>query len=278
MKLFFFYFSYFSRWLQYYFRARTCHDVHSPFVSRLIAEVIENKRFYYTFIKAERLRHKLLYNNSTIEVTDHGAGSMVNDNAQRSIKDLAKYAAISPKQGQQLFNLIRITKPKSLLELGTSLGISATYQAGAAPNAPFLTLEGCPNTAEVAQNNLKHQGLKHISVLKGPFRDNLPQALDKLGGVDFIFLDGDHQEGSTLEYYQKCLPYIHNDSVFVIADIHWSESMEKAWNDLKSRQEVTISIDLFHFGLLFFRKESRVKQDFTLIKHAAKPWRMGFFQ
>jgi predicted O-methyltransferase YrrM len=279
MKLFFFYMSYFQRWLKYYFRARTCHDVHSPFVSRLIREVIENKKHYYTFFSAERLRHKLLFNSAKIAVTDYGAGSMVTTDKQRSIKDIAKYAAISPKQGQQLFHLVRIAKPKSILEMGTSLGISAVYQAGAAPNATFISLEGCPNTARLAQNNLRSLGLNQITVLDGPFKDNLPIALAQLGvNTVFFFLDGDHQEGSTLAYYQQCLPFIHNDSVFVLADIHWSESMEKAWNSLKSREEVTISIDLFHFGILFFRKEHRVKQDFTLIAYPSKPWRLGFFQ
>ncbi len=279
MKLFSFYISYFQRWLKYYFRAHTCHDVHSPFVSLLIREVIENKKNYYTFFSAERLRHKLLYNNARIAIKDYGAGSMVTDKRQRSVKDLAKYAAISPRQGKQLFNLVRMTKPKTILEMGTSLGISAIYQAGAAPKATFISLEGCPNTARLAQNNLRSLGYNQITVLEGPFKENLPTALHQLGAnTDFIFLDGDHQEGSTLAYYQECVPFLHNDSVFVLADIHWSESMEKAWNSLKSRDEVSISIDLFHFGILFFRKEHRVKQDFTLIPYALKPWRLGFFQ
>lgn len=278
MSSFRFFLSFFRRWLSYYFRARTIHDVHSPFVFRLTEEVLENKRQYYTFSVAERLRWKLLNNQTSIEVSDYGAGSMISNSPVKTIKTIAQNAAIKHPQGQQLFNLVRLGKPQNILELGTSLGISTVYQAGAAPYAKFLTLEGCPNTATIAKNNLRSLGLEHIEVIPGTFADNLDVALQKLGKVDFIFIDGDHQENSTLKYFDKCLPYLHNDSLVVIADIHWSEPMEDAWKQLTAREEVRISIDFFHFGLLYFRKENRTKQDFTLIQYKYKPWRLGFFQ
>lgn len=278
MKLFSFYLTFFKRWLAYYFRARTWHDVHSPFVSRLMAEVVENRRHYYTFFIVEQLRDKLMRNASKIAITDYGAGSKITNASQRTIGDLAKNSAIASPQGKQLFNLVRMSKPKTVLEFGTSLGISALYQAGAAPLARFITMEGCPNTARVASNNLKSLGMKNIDVLQGPFKESLPKALNSLQKVDFVFLDGDHQEGATTSYFEQCLPYLHNDSVFVIADIYWSASMAEVWQKLKSHESVTLSIDLFHFGILFFRDENRVKQDFTLIKYRKKPWRLGFFQ
>ena len=120
--------------------------------------------------------------------------------------------------------------------------------------------------------------MKNIALLEGPFRDNLPKALKILQKVDFVFLDGDHQEGATISYYEQCLPFMHENSVFVIADIHWSASMTRAWESLKARPEVTIAVDIFHFGILFFRKENRIKQDYTLLKYRLEPWRMGFFQ
>ncbi len=278
MKLFSFYFSFFRRWLSYYFRAGTWHDVHSPMVSRLMEEVVENRRHYYTFFIVEQLREKLLNNSSKITITDYGAGSQITDASQRTISDLAKNSAIASQQGKQLFNLVRMIKPKTMLEFGTSLGISALYQSGAAPLARFVTMEGCPNTASVATNNLRNLGMKKIEVLQGPFNESLPKALNSLQKVDFVFLDGDHKEGATLSYFEQCLPFLHNDSVFVIADIYWSASMSKVWQTLKSYPEVTLSVDLFHFGILFFRSESRVRQDFTLIKYKLKPWRLGFFQ
>ena len=277
MNLLRFYFSFFFRWLDFFFKAQTKHDVHSPFVSEFIEEVIENERTYYTFLIVETLRKKLLRNNSKVKITDYGAGSMINKKPQRSILNLTKYAAISPQLGRILFNIVRIHKPKTMLELGTSLGISTLYQAGAAPNAKFITIEGCPETALVAQNNLNSLGMHKIELQTGIFTEKLPNALQQLKRLDYLYIDGDHRSENTLKYFETCLPLAHEGSLFVIADIHWSKDMEVAWAQLKQHPEVSVSIDLFHFGLLFFRKTTQYKSDFSIVKYGYKPWRMGFF-
>ena len=53
-------------------------------------------------------------------------------------------------------------------------------------------------------------------------------------------------------------------SVIILDDIHWSEGMESAWNIIKTDDRVLLTIDLFFFGLIFFRKEFQIKQDFTI--------------
>ena len=60
---------------------------------------------------------------------------------------------------------------------------------------------------------------------------------------------------NTLEYFNLCLKKIHNETVFVFDDIHWSEEMEEAWNEIKNHSKVRVSVDLFRMGLIFFRKE-----------------------
>lgn len=277
MHLLRFYASFFFRWLKFFWTAKAKHDVHSPFVSNFIAEVIENNRTYYTFLIVEQLRKRNLHNSAKINITDHGAGSMVNKKNRRSIKSLAKYAAISPRLSRMLFNIVRIHKPKTMLELGTSLGISTLYQAGAAPHAKFITIEGCPETGKAAQYNFDMLGMSSIQLQTGTFSSVLPKALQQLKTLDYLYIDGDHRSGSTLDYFETCLPYAHEDSLFIIADIHWSKDMEMAWEELKKHPKVTTSIDLFHFGLLYFRTENRYKSDYSLIKYAYKPWEMGFF-
>lgn len=277
MTLLYFYVSFFKRWLKFYLKARTRHDVHSPFVSEFIQEVVENKRPYYTFFIVEQLRKKLLSIESGIKITDYGAGSMVRNNNERTISDLARFAAISPRLGRIIFNITRVYKPETILELGTSLGISTLYLAGAAPRSRMITIEGCPETAKTASNNLRNLGMSSISVWTGPFKENLLPALKDLQQLDLLYLDGDHQKGATLKYYKQCLKYAHEHSVFIIADIHWSSAMEQAWDALKSKEEVTLAIDLFHFGVLFFRKELKVKASYSIVPYRWKPWRMGFF-
>lgn len=260
------------RYLKYYFRAQTRYRLHSPFVYELTQAVLEDDRKFYAFSTIEGFRRQLLRNKSRIRVTDYGAGSKVEPGGQRRICSLARYSAISPGIGRQLFRLVNFFKPHTMLELGTSLGISAAYQAAAAQRAQMLTIEGCPETARLAFQHFKQLGLPNIRVLNGPFQELLPSALQHLKSLDYLYLDGDHRAAASLAYFRACLPYAHNDSVFVLADIHWSKEMEQAWEEMQQQPEVRLAVDFFHFGLLFFRQEQRQKELFTIIPARYKPW------
>ena len=82
--------------------------------------------------------------------------------------------------------------------------------------------------------------------------------------TDFVFFDGNHNLKPTLDYFEQCLNKVHEKSVFVFDDIHWSKNMEMAWNTIKTHPQITISIDLFEMGLVFFNKEHK-KQDLVLL-------------
>ena len=99
----------------------------------------------------------------------------------------------------------------------------------------------------------------------------------QLGKLDYLFADGDHRADRTLAYFTQCLAFAHEGSLFVFADIHWSPEMEKAWETIRRDPRVAISIDLFDFGLLFFRKENKEQEHFSLIQANRKPWRVGVF-
>ncbi|GJM32260.1 MAG: O-methyltransferase [Saprospiraceae bacterium] len=277
MNLVRFHFYYAIRWIKYYFGAKTCYDVHSPYLSRFTEEVVEDQRWFYTFSIVEPLRQQMLHNRTRIKRLDHGAGSKVDSSAERTIRSIAQSSALSPAEGRLLFRIVNFLKPTTLLELGTSLGISTLYQAGAVPHARILTVEGCPATARVADANFRQMGAANITLQLSTFADSLPLALQKLGKLDFLYLDGDHRKTPSLEYIRQCLLFAHEQSVFVIADIHWSKEMEEAWAEMKTLPEVTLSIDLFSFGLLFFRKETLHQQHIKLVRHLYKPWRMGFW-
>ena len=80
---------------------------------------------------------------------------------------------------------------------------------------------------------------------------------------DLIFFDGNHQKEATIDYFEQCLQHIHNDSVFIFDDIYWSKGMKQAWQHINEHPSVTISIDTFYWGIVFFRKEQK-KQHFTI--------------
>lgn len=266
-----------KRFFKFYSQAQTKYTIHSPFVFSLIEEVIEDDRIYYDFGALERLRMTLENDPSMLSVTDLGAGSRVNNSPSRSISSIAK-TAVSPQwQCEFLFRLIHHLQPKNRLELGTSLGLSSLYQYIPLRNAPFYTLEGCPNIAKVAAANFKKLKAEQIHQYVGDFKDTLPKVLEDMQELDYVFIDGNHQMIPTLSYFETCLPYSHPNTVFVFDDIHWSAEMETAWEKIKAHPQVTLSIDLFFMGLVFLRTEQQVKQHFKLVPAKYKPWKMGFF-
>lgn len=254
-----------KRFLQYYFKATNRYKVHSPFVYQFVEEVLEDKRFFYAFEEIEDLRAILKRNKTTINITDYGAGSTVMPSKTRSIAAIAKHGITPPHLCRLLFRIVQFCKPKTILEMGTSLGISTLYMSAAALNSKVVTLEGCPNIAAVAKQNFELMKSKNINLIEGPFEKKLSTVLKDLPQLDFTFIDGNHQEAPTLLYFEQCLSKVHDNSVLVFDDIHWSEGMERAWQQIKQHPNVTLSIDLFFFGLVFFRKEQQDKAHHILI-------------
>ena len=277
MRLFQLYIPALLRYLRFYFRAHTKYDVHSPYVADFLEHTYGDDRWFYVFSTAETLRKRLLQDRTKLSVTDLGAGSAIFDSNQRRLCDVVRYTAISPVLGRLLFRIVCWHKPTTLLELGSSVGISAIYQASAALDASMVTIEGDPALAQLTRSHLREAGLKQVNVLEGDFQQTLPGALQQLKKLDYLYVDGDHRADRTLAYFNQCMAFAHESSLFVFADIHWSSDMEQAWETMRHDPRVTISIDLFDFGLLFFRKENKAQEHFTLIQARRKPWRAGFF-
>ena len=168
------------------------------------------------------------------------------------------------KYGQFLFRLAYHFKPNTILELGTSLGITTSYLAFANQNSKVITIEGCTNISSEAKNCFQSLGLNNIETVVGNFDSVLSSRLKTQDSrFDFVFFDGNHKKKPTLNYFNQCLSHATNDSVFIFDDIHWSDEMEEAWEEIKSHPKVIVTIDLFFLGLVFFRKE-QAKENFVL--------------
>ena len=239
------------------------HGVHSPFVFELITEVLFDKYLFYSFKQIDDYRRELKKSKEIIEVTDFGAGSHVMKSNRRKVSDIYKNSAIRAKYGEILFKLVNRYKSKTIVELGTSLGVSSLYLALPSISGRVQTIEGCAETAGVAVKGFKELILNNVTSLVGRFYDVLPGVLDETGIIDFLFIDGHHEHGATLDYFRMCKEKAGNNSIFVFDDIHWSEGMERAWEDICNDPDVTITVDLFQLGLVFFRNESK-KQHFVV--------------
>jgi len=249
------------QYLNYLLRAKTLHGTHSAFVYKFYQKVIDGDLQFYEFAPIEHLRAMLLQSTEEIEVVDFGAGAGKNN--KRKVKDIAARSAIPAKQGRMLFRLVNFMQPKVMLEIGTSLGISTLYQAKACPDAAFITMEGSPQTAQLAAKNFQLLKANNIKQVTGNFDETLSQVLKTVTSIDYVFFDGNHRKEPTLSYFKQCLPLASDNCVFVFDDIRWSADMFQAWQEVIKEPSATVTIDLFSFGLVFFRK-GQVKEHFTL--------------
>ena len=150
----------FFRFVKYYFRAQTKYNVHSPFVYEFTERVLEDERWFYAFDEIELVREFMLKDQRKISIIDLGAGSQVDNKKKRSISSLSRYSANRAFVCQMLFKIVDLYKPRTMLELGTSLGISSQYQAAASLNGTLITIEGCPNIAHFGQRQFQNDEIK----------------------------------------------------------------------------------------------------------------------
>ncbi|MFZ2432261.1 MAG: class I SAM-dependent methyltransferase [Lutibacter sp.] len=238
------------------------HGVHSPFVYELVAKCFNSQANPAKLKAFKGIRNSLYSNHNSITITDYGKGSSIFKSNERKVSDIAKIAGISKKRAKLMFRMVDYFNPKNILELGTSIGLGTTVLSIGNPEAEIITLEGCEKTAEVAKELIKANHLNNIQLVVGNFDETLPSVL-KNKQFDLIYFDGNHQKAATLQYFKLSLETVHNNSIFIFDDINWSKEMHQAWEEIKNHPKVTITINTFFWGMVFFRKEQK-KQHFTI--------------
>jgi predicted O-methyltransferase YrrM len=106
-----------------------------------------------------------------------------------ALKDL--YLPISAEAGKLLYALVRAIRPQTVVEFGTSYGISTVYLAAAVTDngtGHVLTTEMSSQKVAAARANLEEAGVgAAVTVLAG---DALATLADVPGPVEFVLLDG----------------------------------------------------------------------------------------
>jgi len=250
-------------YLTFLWKSKNEYSVHSPFVFDLVTKCFYDKAKYPEYGVLKEYRNSLLNNHDTIEVTDFGAGSKVFKSNTREIAQIAKNAGISKKRAELLYRLAHYFNPENVLEIGTSLGLATSALSLGNPDGKITTLEGCPETSNIAKQQFEKFGLKNVNVILTEFKTYLESDNLKSAICNLVYFDGNHQKEATLQYFDLLLPTATNDSVWIFDDIHWSSDMEAAWETIKENPKVTVTIDTFQWGLVFFRKE-QPKEHFIL--------------
>jgi predicted O-methyltransferase YrrM len=250
-------------YLQFLWHSKNEHAVHSPFVFSLITKCFYDSKPKTAYSVLEKYRNSLVQNRKSINVSDFGAGSKVFKSNSREIAKIATTAGISSKRAELLFRITHYFQPESILEFGTSLGMATSALSLGNPTAKISTLEGCPETAKIAQNQFRQFGLSNVNLMTTEFRNYLENNQLSIINFQLIYFDGNHSKKATLDYFELLLPTITNETVWIFDDIHWSYDMEQAWEMIKKHPKVTVTIDTFQWGLVFFRYEQE-KQHFII--------------
>jgi predicted O-methyltransferase YrrM len=255
-----------KKYLNYYLSASNGkgHGIHSPFVFDFVKNVLNDKRDYPVYQSIEKIRKQLLNNATVIEVEDFGAGSSVIKTNRRIVAAIAASSLKPKKYARLLYRMVKYYQPETILELGTSFGITTSYLASAINTSKVFTCEGSAAIAAIAKQNFQALQLKNVQLTEGDFAKTLSPLLSSLNKIAFAFIDGNHRKEPTLEYFNKLLNCSTRNTILVFDDIHWSAEMEEAWTVIKEHPSVTLTIDLFFISMVFFNPDINHKQHFTI--------------
>jgi len=245
-----------ANYIKYFLLAghRKGHGIHSPLVYDLITKVFRNKSTPGVVLNIEKARKRLKASSCVIDVTDRGAGSKKLSGDKRKVSDIVRYSSVPEKYGKLLYNLAAEFGGEAIIELGTSLGLSTLYLALGSPGSTVHTIEGSVEIAKLAGQTFEAEGIRNIRIYEGTFEEILPGILDTGMKPGLVFIDGNHRKRPVLNYFKMLEAVAVNDTVIVIDDIYYSAGMYEAWQEIKKHKRVSVTIDLYSMGLVFFRE------------------------
>lgn len=205
--------------------------------------------------KIIRLRKEIANDRKQIHNITLGAPSKVNSRPSINVAKIMKITGVSHKTGILLHTFAKQFAPATILELGTGIGISTLYMALGQPEAQIITIEGSKEKSDYAENLFKREGLNNVQFYKGTFDKILTRKIQELKHPLLVFIDGDHSFRPTINYFNIISKHANEDTIIIFDDIHWSKEMGKAWNYISANESLSLIIDIFHLGIVFFNKK-----------------------
>jgi predicted O-methyltransferase YrrM len=239
--------SYINHWLD----AVDEHSIHSPFFFDFYLRVIQGNTDRKLFQEIEKTRTQLLNNHTKVSLEDIGAPSQHFKNENREIAQIAATSLNKEKYCSLFYRIATHAEAKSIVELGTSMGITALYLSKV-EESNVVTFEGNSMMCNVALTNFESLKSENIELIKGNIDQTLPDYLQNPAKIDFALIDANHRYEPTIRYFNWLAKRMADHGVLVIDDIYYSEEMGRAWNELKKHDLVYGSVDLFRCGILFF--------------------------
>ena len=269
------------------------YGIHSPFVFDLITNVIEERRLYYCYEQLHTVRLQLLQDKRKITVRyrtisenkptadlETSTPATVR-NQTMTIKKAIETYCYTETEDRLLFRLANYFQPKTILVIGSEFGLTPLYLTAFTKETTCIVIEPESSIATIAQEYLKKYALanivfpvledKHIGSPERfdfiiwshsftPFPINKPTGNSSIHQPDFKSASiPSFDEALSLVNFDRFLPYINDESVMIISGIHASSNRRKVWNAICVHPKVTVTIDLYHFGIVFFNPKLHQK-------------------
>lgn len=244
-------------------RYRKGFGVHSPFVFNLITKVIEESLPYYIFGDIEMVRRKLKHKEELITYPDR---QQKGKQCTRSIASVVAREAISYKHGTLLFRLVNNFRSCNILQLGPNMGLSTLYLTSYAADINCIAIENVPEFAGIASEVFRKYARNPIDLRVGNYRELLPQALVDIKHVDFVFFNTLYEQQNNEWLFNEAVKYAHNDTIFVFEGIRQTKQMRRFWKEICKHPSVTVTIDLYSMGIVFFNQKLHKRNYITYFK------------
>lgn len=233
-------------------RYRKGHGVHSPFVFNLITKVIDERASFYCLRDIQSTRDAM----SRLEQTFPIAGPDKAGTARLlPAHKIVRQNAVKPKSGTLLMRIVNYFRPRTILQIGCSAGFSSLYLSAYDSGIPVVVLERDPGLSALSRLVFEMHKTRNIELREGPYTETLPGLLSGNDGVDFIYLDFGNTPATNRFAFEQCLPFFYEKSVLVMGGIKTSGEKKKFWNEICSCPEVSVTVDVYEFGIAFFNKK-----------------------
>lgn len=249
----------YSSYFYYWFSAKKRHKIHSPFVYELSDKCMATPIRPADKELIKKQFRALSTNKSSITISDFGAGSKIMGN-ERKISAIFKNSRSSENYANLLYRLASYYQPKRILEFGTSLAWGTLHLHLGNPDTHIDTVEGCPQTYQKSKALFPLQS-ENVHFHHAIFEDYLAQLTNE--SYDLIFIDGNHRGQALLDYVNKLLPFSHQDTLWILDDIRWSDDMWQAWEQIENDSRFHVTVDFMRMGIAL-RRESQEKETFYL--------------
>ncbi len=247
-------------YLEYFLKVVDRRSLQSPFMFGFYNELIQALEENERQLDIEAVRQQLYNADSIVSGIDYGAGSRI---SSVSIADIAKYGISTEKECRMLYALAQMTGAKTIVELGTSVGLATSYLSRANDKAKVVTFEGNDTLTKIAKGLFQQMYCENVELIEGDIDETLPNFLNGFDDIDMAVIDANHTGEALWNYFNLLKEKMSTSGIIVIDDIRWSPDMYKTWKKLISCPDVTISVEFLLCGVVFFQKRL-LKQHYIL--------------